>query len=105
MTCQMLRYRQISIGVEEGVAGMIMPLMKRHERLMGEGWNNGGLAPGVKPIGRVRIQGVGQRPSANLVRGGHGALHLIVDNPLVDQSSSPFSEAFNFQPVPLLLED
>ena len=56
----------------------------------------------IHSIGRIREEGVHDKPVADIIRRRIGALHLIVDNPVVDNR---ILRLFNLKAPALLPED
>ena len=82
---QRLLQRETAIGVEQGVAGMIVGVMKLSQFLPGKIENGAGLPSGVPAIGSRWIQCLGQPVIGQRGRIGKRAFHFVVDHALWKQ--------------------
>src|SRR6056297_4020245 len=78
--------RQIPIGIEEGIARMVVPPVKRKKLFMGEFWDIFRVAARIIAVCSVRIKGVEKKTGHQLIRRGEGALHFIVYHALIGES-------------------
>ena len=101
---QRLLHRDVSVGEEVGVGGMVVVLVEALEGLVAEGGDGVGVAAGVQPVGVVRQDAAHLLPFDDPVQAGVGALHLVVDDPLDRQRRADVPDPLEVQMVPLLFE-
>ena len=76
-TLLMLDCRNVAIGHEHGIAGMIMGGVELLELCVTKIWNMLWLAAAIVVIGSGGVEILAQRLPQNRVRGTHGTLHLV----------------------------
>jgi hypothetical protein len=82
---QVLLQRQVAVGVEPGVARMIVSGVELLQSFPAEVGNGGGLPARVVTIGGGRVEGSAEPSTEQRGRGSHRPLHFVVDYPLEDQ--------------------
>ena len=96
---------QVAVGVEIGVAGMVMALVKGDQLGMGQSRNRRRITARIVAVGCVGIHGVEQRAAHHLIGRRHGAFHFVVHHTFVYKAvAAGIRVRFELQAVTLLLE-
>ena len=97
---QRLFQREAAIGIEPGVAGMVVGVMKPPQFLPGKIEDSVGLSAGIPAIGGRRVQCLGEAVVGQRGRIGKRALHFVVDHALGKQRI----RTIQFKANPFLVE-